>query len=99
MTAATGWSGRRIVPGDWKSRRAKVLRRDGNACTVCGAPASEVDHVVPVAEGGSHELHNLAAICTPCHLRKTAEERARGRQRAAARKPRFRGPEPHPGAL
>jgi 5-methylcytosine-specific restriction endonuclease McrA len=44
----------------------------------------EVDHVVPLIDGGSHGLDNLQTLCTPCHKTKTAEE-ARAR---AARTPR-----------
>lgn len=43
----------------------------------------ELDHVVPLIDGGSHELANLQSLCTPCHKKKTADEarqRARGRQ-------------------
>jgi 5-methylcytosine-specific restriction endonuclease McrA len=34
----------------------------------------ELDHVVPLIEGGGHELSNLQTLCTPCHKRKTAQE-------------------------
>lgn len=39
----------------------------------------ELDHVVPLIDGGGHELANLQTLCTPCHKRKTAAE---ARQRA-----------------
>jgi 5-methylcytosine-specific restriction protein A len=42
----------------------------------------ELDHVVPLIDGGSHELSNLQTLCTPCHKQKTAEE---ARQRAGLR--------------
>ena len=42
----------------------------------------ELDHVVPLIDGGSHELSNLQTLCTPCHKKKTAEEaRCRARRR------------------
>lgn len=34
----------------------------------------ELDHRVPLIDGGGHELENLQTLCTPCHKRKTAEE-------------------------
>ena len=34
----------------------------------------EVDHVVPLIDGGTHDLRNLQTLCTPCHKRKTAGE-------------------------
>jgi len=34
--------------------------------------ALEVDHVIPVAEGGTDELYNLATLCRPCNNGKSA---------------------------
>ena len=42
----------------------------------------ELDHVVPLVDGGSHDPSNLQTLCTPCHKRKTAAEAIRrGQQR------------------
>jgi len=38
----------------------------------------ELDHIVPLIDGGSHDDENLQTLCTPCHVKKTAAE-ARGR--------------------
>jgi 5-methylcytosine-specific restriction endonuclease McrA len=46
----------------------------------------ELDHIVPLADGGTHELSNMQTLCRACHRAKTvreAVERAR-RRRAAA---------------
>jgi len=40
----------------------------------------ELDHIVPLIDGGSHALENLQTLCTPCHKQKTARE---ARERAA----------------
>ena len=45
----------------------------------------ELDHIVPLIDGGDHELSNLQTLCTPCHKRKTRREawtRQAGRERA-----------------
>ena len=42
----------------------------------------ELDHIVPLIDGGSHDLPNLQTLCTPCHKRKTSAEAA---DRRAAR--------------
>ena len=42
----------------------------------------ELDHIVPLVDGGSHDPSNLQTLCTPCHKNKTAQE---ARQRAAQR--------------
>ncbi|MEU7863497.1 HNH endonuclease signature motif containing protein [Nonomuraea sp. NPDC049141] len=65
-------------PSDWRRRRRFVLTRDRGVCYVCRRPgATEVDHVVPVARGGSHDYSNLKAICPTCHKVKTLTERRR----------------------
>ena len=42
----------------------------------------ELDHIVPLVDGGTHDPSNLQTLCTPCHKKKTAQE---ARQRAAQR--------------
>lgn len=59
-----------------KRLRYEVLRRDNHACRYCGAAAPDaklvVDHVVPVALGGSDEPSNLVTACEPCNSGKSA---------------------------
>jgi 5-methylcytosine-specific restriction protein A len=68
----------------WEMVRRFVLRRDP-ICKVCdSALATEVDHIVPLAEGGNpSNPAGLQGICSPCHWEKTARENA-GSGRAAA---------------
>ena len=55
------------LPPKWTSQRAAVRRRDV-LCVKCGASARlEVDHIVPVAQGGRAELENLRLLCGDCH--------------------------------
>lgn len=42
-------------------------------CAMCGAPAEEVHHVLPIREGGSHDWDNLQALCSRCHGMITAK--------------------------
>jgi hypothetical protein len=57
-----------------KRTRFEVLRRDEFACRYCGAMAPDakltVDHVVPVALGGSDDPANLVAACRDCNAGK-----------------------------
>lgn len=54
-----------------KTKRFEVFKRDGFTCQYCGAhPPSvvlEVDHIVPVAEGGGDEITNLVTACFDCN--------------------------------
>lgn len=55
----------------WRRIRARYLRRYPD-CVVCGRLAEEVDHIVPLAAGGTHEEGNLQALCKVHHSQKTA---------------------------
>lgn len=59
-----------------KRLRFEVLRRDNHACRYCGATAPEarltVDHVTPVALGGSDEPTNLVTACADCNSGKSS---------------------------
>lgn len=67
----------------WRRLRDSILQRDKHLCQPCKATgrytlATQVDHIVPQAEGGTDDRVNLQAICGPCHEAKTKEEAARG---------------------
>lgn len=57
--------------------RFEVLKRDDFTCRYCGRKAPEVklhvDHIVPVALGGTGEMFNLVAACADCNLGKAAK--------------------------
>lgn len=59
-----------------KRTRFEVLRRDEQTCQYCGAKAPEVelhiDHVVPMALGGSDKPDNLVAACRDCNTGKAS---------------------------
>lgn len=59
----------------WRRIRLHVLRRDGYRCqmmlpdgSVCGEPASTVDHAVRREHGGTDALLNLRAACIRCNM-------------------------------
>lgn len=44
-------------------------------CAYCGANGKlTLDHVIPLARGGSHRLENLVAACKSCNSRKGARD-------------------------
>ncbi|CAG2132336.1 HNH endonuclease [Cupriavidus numazuensis] len=59
-----------------KKTRFEVFKRDGFTCQYCGAHPPEatlqVDHIHPVAEGGSDDMDNLVTACEPCNNGKRA---------------------------
>lgn len=42
----------------------------GDPCSYCGAAATEVDHIDPVAMNGANDWQNLTASCRTCNARK-----------------------------
>jgi hypothetical protein len=57
-----------------RERRLVILSRDRNACVYCTNSLAEdnfvLDHVVPVAKGGTNRKQNLVAACEPCNRRR-----------------------------
>lgn len=64
---AQGWRGRNVNTRRWRRVRGIVLARDGYVCRMvpgCETPATTVDHVVPLVEGGAmYDPANLRAAC------------------------------------
>ncbi|MBF8766024.1 HNH endonuclease [Pseudomonas putida] len=63
----------------WRLKRERILKRDDYLCRQCAqagrvAEATEVDHIVNKAAGGSDADENLQALCEKCHKAKTAGE-------------------------
>jgi hypothetical protein len=66
----------RRIPSD---QRARILRRDGFTCQVCGLGAGEinpdtgrrvrlhVDHILAISSGGDNSDDNLRALCDQCN--------------------------------
>jgi 5-methylcytosine-specific restriction endonuclease McrA len=59
--------------------RFEVLQRDSFRCRYCGRSASDgailhIDHLVPVARGGTDEIENLTTACDRCNLGKGTQE-------------------------
>ena len=75
----------RIRGRSWMGIRREVLLRDGYRCQQCGIVRSdnEVDHTIPLEQGGSNDTSNMMTLCggpDGCHTRKTAAEaKARGK--------------------
>ena len=55
-----------------------VFNRDGYKCKECGATNEEttlhIDHIKPVAKGGTNDPSNLQILCEKCNLAKHTDE-------------------------
>ena len=92
MQGESGWSARERLHGNrhargygtaWDKLRKAIMQRDKGLCQPClrsGRPekAAQVDHIIPKAQGGTDDHHNLQSICTACHKAKTARESHHG---------------------
>lgn len=72
---------------EWVKARDRILKRDAYMCQPCltagrPTPATQVDHIIPKAKGGTDDPDNLQAICTDCHDAKSAREAAEAQGRA-----------------
>lgn len=75
---------KRAYDHTWQKMRRQILDRDQNLCRIglkgCTKQATCVDHIVPLAEGGSRlDPDNLRAACDHCNT-----ARVSGRQKALA---------------
>lgn len=67
--------GRQPIP---RKLRHEVFKRDGYRCRECGASKDEtsleIDHIVPVARGGTNDISNLQTLCRECNRMKHTDE-------------------------
>ena len=64
-----------------KEERQQLLDKADGCCELCKKvikKAFDIDHIVPLAEGGTNESVNLQVLCKPCHFEKTQTEHERG---------------------
>lgn len=51
-----------------KNKRDAIYERDGRACCYCGSTEElTIDHIIPVAWGGTNEDENLQTLCHDCN--------------------------------
>lgn len=101
MTAWSGSTRRDRLPPGWPAIRARILQRDGHRCTHtdhgqrCPAPATDVDHITPVSQGGTDAPANLRSLCRRHHGLKSSAEGNAARWKYRDKRPS----EKHPGLI
>jgi hypothetical protein len=59
-------------PGDYSRFRPALITRDGEACIYCSSTDNLcVDHMVPIVQGGTDHIDNLALACKACNSGKS----------------------------
>jgi 5-methylcytosine-specific restriction protein A len=61
----------RKYSGAWRKIRARFIQANP-LCAECQrqgrfTPATEVHHIKPLSEGGTHDWENLMSLCHSCH--------------------------------
>lgn len=69
-------STQRIRGDAWMKIRRRVLVAGGFTCVDCGhvSFSNEIDHDIPLEQGGSNDDSNLRVRCIACHAEKTKSE-------------------------
>ena len=73
--------------------RVELFRIQAGSCAYCAVALPnvtdrQIEHVMPISKGGTHDWDNLAVVCQPCNRRKwarlptPAEVKAAQKQRA-----------------
>ena len=58
----------------WQKIAREARERDGYMCQQCGCWAKEVDHKIPLRDGGTDDPENLQVLCGDCHKAKSRRE-------------------------
>jgi 5-methylcytosine-specific restriction protein A len=77
--ARTGSTTERGYGHAWQKLRLQILTRDAYVCVLCRqanryVPATDVDHIISKARGGTDAHDNLQSLCSECHKAKTSKE-------------------------
>lgn len=60
---------RSLTLDEWKA----IWEQFGGLCAYCGAPAEEMDHLVPISKGGDHTAENVVPACFSCNRSKSGK--------------------------
>lgn len=55
------------IKNSWWATSKPIRERDKGKCFYCGAPATEVHHIIPLSRGGTNSPFNMVLVCHRCH--------------------------------
>jgi 5-methylcytosine-specific restriction endonuclease McrA len=55
-----------------KSKALQEMRKQ--PCAICGRPSGTIDHITPLAKGGTNKMSNLRPLCLSCNSKKSDKE-------------------------
>jgi len=65
-----------------KKERKVIYEKSNQTCLCCGKEIkikeTHIDHIIPLANGGTNDEENLQLLCKPCHFEKTKHEAEQG---------------------
>lgn len=68
----------RIRGRAWSETRQRIALAHSYRCAHCGlvwrSHIDQIDHAIPLEQGGSNDDSNLQPLCNECHNAKTASE-------------------------
>lgn len=71
----------RIRGSNWTETRKRIAQAYNYTCVDCGliwrSHIDQIDHDIPLEQGGSNDDSNLKPRCNECHAIKTASEATR----------------------
>lgn len=64
------------ISGKRRQNRIRgIVARDGKGCLFCGCREKlTIDHIKPLAKGGTDRLDNLRLLCRTCHIERHRKE-------------------------
>jgi 5-methylcytosine-specific restriction enzyme A len=78
MLEAKAGATQRIRGRAWMETRQRIALAHGYKCAHCGliwrSHIDQVDHTIPLEQGGSNDDSNLKPLCIACHNIKTKAE-------------------------
>lgn len=70
---------------EWAVIAEEIKRADGYKCRKCGSTTNlQVDHIIPIAQGGQTVKSNLWTLCLDCHIKRPRHYKYANLMRAGA---------------